>query len=160
MKKTIATLALGMILAGQALATPEKPLIVKSNYPGFVHPDWFQSESCALFADRLEITHQYGAGEHAVVTVETRNVSISPEVNDAIAQASEASVTETDNGLCDGPSSSIVANLKKADGSYEEVSIFTTGGCGSPRRERDGVKASHLKNIILNFCPNLHDFSL
>jgi len=35
--------------------------------------------------------------------------------------------------------------------------LFTTGGCGSPRKERQGNASRMLRELVDAYCPTTHD---
>ncbi len=124
-------------------------LVTKSNASGFTPPEWVRSETCEVFADRVEITKQMGMGEKGVRLNETRKVKLTGNLEQLVAQVAKEELTEKENGLCDGPSTTISAR---------ENLIFTTGGCGSPRKERQGASSRILREIVDSYCATTHDF--
>jgi hypothetical protein len=131
------------------LPPEEQPLIVKSNGSGFVSADWNRSETCEIYSNRVVITRNFGL-DNAIV--ETRAIELVGDIAAVIVKAAAEPLTETDNFLCDGPSSFIFAG---APGS--EVTLFSTGGCGSPEQVRNGGASQILTDMVLTYCPKLHD---
>jgi hypothetical protein len=150
-------LLLAATLATAAFGQPVSPLIVKSSGGGLISGDWATSESCTVYADKVEISRHFGYGDGAFTTTEQRAFQIDGDIAGAIADAAAASLEATDNFLCDGPSTSVAANKIAADGTVEQVLLFATGGCGSPRQLRSGGAAYRLKALVDAFCPVTHD---
>ena len=154
MRKRIQALVAGSLLtfASTLVAEPDLPLLTKSNYTGYVPQEWVALETCRIYEDRVEIEHRYGAQvEWSFVTLETREIRISSSVKKAIQAALSAELTETPNGLCDGPSTSIYVPEETDNGV-----LFQTGGCGQPKVEREGAAANHLIHLATRFCSLTH----
>jgi hypothetical protein len=149
MKKYVSILMMLGVTA--AIASPTA-LITKSNHPGFVHPDFARGEKCEVFQDSVVITHEYGYGPGAVVTTEKRDFKLTGDITALIKKAASEVLEEKENGLCDGPSTFISAQ--------GDVELFETGGCGSPRRERQGGAAYLLRDIVDQFCPVTHNIGV
>jgi len=141
------------LMTGYAVAAPSA-IITKHSGGGFMMPDHAGFERCEVFADKVVITHQYGMqSPTALALVEERKVSLTGDYYLVIEEAKKEPVTEKENMLCDGPSSDI-----RAGGEADGVLLFTTGGCGSPRKERQGVNANKLRGIVDIYCPKTFDF--
>jgi hypothetical protein len=151
MKNALILLAL---VAGVAQAAPQ-PLVAKYNSTGYVHPDYARHEACELFTDRVVITRSYG-GRDGVATVETHPITLSGDFGAILRQASNESLEESPNGLCDGPSTYIEARIP---GAAQAFVIFQTGGCGSPTVERSGGSSWILRDLIDQYCPVTHEGS-
>jgi hypothetical protein len=137
-------------LASTVAIAAEKPLISKSNSTGFVPAEWARSETCDVYQNRVLITRVYGAEATRIEHKETRNILIKSNLQ-ALTKAVLAEKVEVQpNLLCDGPSTvtTILGN---------EV-LFSTGGCGSDRKERVGPLSSALREIVNTYCPVTHDF--
>jgi len=151
MKKSLFVL----FLAVNAFAADSKPLITKSSGGGFMMPEYAGFERCEVYADRVELTGGYGFSvPTALQTQETRQFKITGDIALVIKKATEEQVTEKPNSLCDGPSTGIYAHL---DG--QEVLLYSTGGCGSPEKSRNGGNSNKLKQIVNQFCPKTYQFS-
>lgn len=125
----------------------EKPLISKSSGSGFVPPEYQRSETCNVYADHVVILKTYGT----MRTSETRSVNASNGIQDVLAKAVGEKVTETANGLCDGPVTQVNAFV---DG--KDVVLYTTGGCGSPKKHRSGPYTAILLELVGSFCPQTY----
>jgi hypothetical protein len=133
---------------GSALAVEPprpQPLVVKVNHPGYVLPQHRRTEICELYQDHIDITVRTEEGS----TTERRPVEIRSDLAALVSAARTADITSTENFLCDGPSTAIYL----AD---DEATLYSTGGCGSPRRERQGQAAAALIDIIVAYCPVVH----
>lgn len=148
--------SLTMLLAISAFAAPAKPLISKSSGGGFMMPEYAGGERCDLYSDRVVISNTFGMqGPTAVAIAETRAISLKGNLQAIINQAKTEQVTTKPNNLCDGPATSIVAN----DGSANGVLLFSTGGCGSAERTRNGIASDKLRNLVNLFCPKTYSFA-
>lgn len=137
------------------MAAPSKALISKHSGGGFMAPEYAGFERCEVFADKVVLTHQYGMQQATALTLtEERKVALTGDVKKVIELAKAEAVEEKENMLCDGPSTSITAG-----GEADPVLLFTTGGCGSPRKQRNGVYSNKLRSIADIYCPNTFDFS-
>lgn len=149
-------LMLACLVASSAFAAPAKPLLMKSSGGGFVPPDYARHEKCEVYSDRVVLTHRYGSGsDTALQLVETRTITLNGNVALVIEKAAAEAETTKPNNLCDGPGTGIVAYDKNG----QDVSLFSTGGCGSPQRSRDGVQSSKLKSIVDLFCSQTYKFA-
>jgi len=130
------------------------PLIVKNNSMGFTPAENVRSESCEVFTNQVVIIKRFGNNNQVVQKIA---IKLSPSVLDVIAKAANDKIELKDNYLCDGPSTTIYANL--GDGSEaQQVSLFSTGGCGSPRSSRAGSSARILVDIVKTYCPQVYDY--
>lgn len=146
-----------LVLTGVAIAAPSKPLITKSSGGGFTAPEHAGYERCEVFANKVVITHQMGMHTPtALQLTEERKVNLTGDVKLVIEKAREERVEEKPNFLCDGPSTGVVANQGNKE---EDVLLFSTGGCGSSRKERSGVFSSKLRQIADLYCAKTFDFS-
>lgn len=142
-------LNLGMLVLGSLLGVSvfgSESLVTKINHPGYVMPDYAIVEKCEIFQDSVVISRALG-GNKPVVTVEKRNVKVNGDIKALIQAADKAKLEQKDNGLCDGPATGITAG---------SVVLYSTGGCGSPRQERNGSAAFLLRNLIDGYCPVTH----
>ncbi|MFK7824000.1 MAG: hypothetical protein AB8G05_07585 [Oligoflexales bacterium] len=149
-KLLLAYLLLGFIASNSAA----NPLIVKTNSPGYVHPDYSRSEICNLYVDRVEIKRTYGrAAESSFNVNQVIPLTISSELPNILAKANGEGLQSDEVFICDAPSTSIVVNLED-----KAVTLFNSGGCGSPRLERVGRFSSMLVDLINQYCPKTYDF--
>jgi hypothetical protein len=125
-------------------------LLVKTSGTGYTTLEWSRYESCEVYLDHAVITRHYGIGFE---TTEQRQLTISAGIADAIRLAAAEPVESTDNGLCDGPSTSITA---QADGDQAAVELFSTGGCGTPKTTRNGPASYMLRDVVDQFCSTTH----
>lgn len=142
-------------MAQLTFAADSKPILAKSSGGGFMMPEVAGGEVCELFRDKVIISRFYGrVAPTALKTVEEKAIVLTGDIQQVIEKAKAEELTSKPNNLCDGPATSIRANLNGT----EEISLFSTGGCGSPRRSRDGIFSSKLKEIINVYCPKTYDF--
>lgn len=115
------------------------PLIVKDSGTGFVMPEWERTEKCEVFKDSIQLTKSYG------MTVVTFQIPFSSDASliELIEKASLEPMTEKYNGICDGP-----ATLVRAG----DVIFYSTGGCGSSTKRREGPYSFALMDIVGTFC--------
>jgi hypothetical protein len=134
----------------------EGALITKTNATGYTLPEYVRFETCELFLDKLIITKTFGAEEDNTVTSrEVRNVTISESIFKVLENAAAEALSKTENFVCDGPSTSI-----KSSHAGTDAVLFETGGCGTPRLERQGPAALILLDLITSYCPTIHDFGV
>lgn len=152
-RKVALIVAVTLLGSGAAAAASTEPLVIKSSYSGYVPPEWERGERCEVYLDHVVITKHFGA----VTVEEQRVVKVSPEIVKLIADAATASIESKPNGLCDGPSTSIAATQINADEEPGSVLLFSTGGCGSPRLERQGSAARNLRDLVGTYCATTHD---
>jgi hypothetical protein len=139
-----------LVAASISVAAEEKPYITKTSGGGYVHPDYTQWEKCEVYRDHVLVSKLYGSGDTKTVSNEVRPVKFDGNLSEVVKKAAAEKVVEKDNGLCDGPSTTIKA---------EDVVIFSTGGCGSKRIAREGPFSRRLTLIVDNYCPTTHDFN-
>ncbi len=148
MKKQMHAFLFTTLFAASAFA--ETTIVTKTNHPGHVSPDYGRSEICQVTTDRVIITTRYGLSANGVTTTEIRNSKVTGNLQKLLADAASETVMEKDNSMCDGPSTSIVAT--------SGTLLFSSGGCGTPRKERTGVASGHLRAMIDAHCPSTHDY--
>lgn len=135
-----------MITTVNALA-----LVTQVSASGYVMPDWRRAERCEIFLDKVVIARTLG-GEEAdggFTVVEEHAITISTGIHKIIERAATEPAASTPNGICDGPSKEITAGA-----ALSPLTLFATGGCGSPRIERQGGASSMLLELVRRFCPN------
>lgn len=149
--KYILTLIL-MLTMGNVLAA-DLPLLVKFSGTGFVPRNWARTEKCEIFANHVVVTKTYG---EAVVSYELP-FSSDEALVDMIQLASQEQIEEVDNGLCDGPATYIKANIfAEEHAEMTDLVLYATGGCGSPRKMRQGPYTNALIDLTATFCPTIH----
>lgn len=151
MKKLIALLVLVLGATAQA-NTETKPLIVKSSSAGFAPVDYVFGEKCEVYADKVVITKAYGMGETKTELSQTIPVKITGNLDLLLEKVAQETLEEKENMMCDAPGTSI-----RAMGS-EDIVLYSTGGCGSPRLERVGPFSTRLKNMVNFYCPKTFDY--
>lgn len=146
---------MGLLVTGAAVAAPAQPLISKSSGGGFMAPEHAGFERCEVFDDKVVITHQYGMRTPtALQLVEERKVELKGDVKLVIEKAKAEAIEEKGNFLCDGPATSVTAF-----NGDEQILLYSTGGCGSPRKQRNGVYSNKLRQITDLYCAVTYDFS-
>lgn len=144
-----------MLVSTAALASPENPIIRKTNYSGYTMPQYGYSLVCDVFADRVVVQRTFGGGEGENAGFsETRNVALVGEYAATIAKAA-AEPEETWTTPCDGPSDGLTAFRILESGLLEEVVLENSGGCGVDGRKRTGPAAHVLKALATSLCPAL-----
>ncbi|WP_141735148.1 hypothetical protein [Oligoflexus tunisiensis] len=145
-----------MGLLAQLAFAQEAALITKTNATGYTAPEHVRLETCELFLDKVIITNQYGADADSTVTSrEVRNVTFSESIFNILEQAGAETLSSSNNYVCDGPTTSISSHHAGTD-----LVLFETGGCGSPRLERQGAASLILLDMITAYCPTVHDFGV
>jgi hypothetical protein len=153
MKLKLVLLSTLLGVTTQGLATT-KPIIEKTNASGFTMPEYVRTETCQVYPTYVKITNRYGGfADQSVETTQILWVSVSEDVETILAKATEDSLIESGNYICDAPSTTITANYNG-----DEFTLFSSGGCGSKRQERQGGFAQILKDIVNRYCPVTHDF--
>lgn len=149
------TLLLMAAITQIASANQKGVLLEKTSGGGYMLPEVAGSETCQLYDNKVVITHVYGYhSPTSLKTVEERNVTLTGDIAAVIEKAKTEELTSKPNNLCDGPHTGIQAFSP----SGEATSLFSTGGCGTPRTSRDGIFSHKLKNLINVYCPRTHDF--
>jgi hypothetical protein len=140
------------LLGSFAVAADVQPLITKTSGGGFTPPEWARYEKCDVFANHVLIVKHYGVGANAFELKEDRKITLTAGIQNSIKLAKTEQLEEKDNGLCDAPGTTITL------GSGETATVlFTSGGCGSPRKERAGPHSTALKDIVNTYCPQTYD---
>lgn len=157
MKKIAQVVFSTLLLSTTALARYNGPIIEKSSGGGFTPPEWSQFETCQIFQNKVVITKSFAGGE--LVTKEVRSLSVSGtgSLLGVVAKASLEALESRENGLCDAPTTQITASLIAPNDTIEKVVLFSSGGCGTPRLERNGAYASALKEVVNSYCAKTMD---
>lgn len=122
----------------------QRPLLVKINEPGYVIEDYYFGETCKLYRDRVEI--EYRMRGHTLK--EVKRLSGASGIGQLVQKAQQEKILETENFLCDGPSTT----LNGMDKSGQEVLLYSTGGCGAPKKVREGGAAFALAQLMTQYC--------
>lgn len=123
-----------------------EPLVVKGNDPGYVDPEFAVVERCEVFSDSVVISRRFGHSK-AIVTTEKREVKRTGDMQALITAAEKEKLDSKPNNLCDGPATFVQAG---------SAVLYFTGGCGSPRLERQGSAAYVLRAMADAYCPVTH----
>lgn len=154
MKQVLAAMAILMFseISGASV------LISKTSGGGYVPPEWSRYETCVMHDDKVVITHHYGLDQTtSVKTVREVPMTIGKEIADLLIAAKNEREARKENGLCDAPSTHISAQLADAKPGDKAFTLFSTGGCGSDRIEREGPASAALRHMIDQHCPTTHD---
>lgn len=128
------------------------PFLIKSSGSGFVHPNWSRSEKCEVFNDHVLMTRTYARESLEYIFPYQAEAGT---VLEMIEKAMGEKVIQEPNYLCDGPATYIKATFQK-DGVDQDLVLYSTGGCGSPKIVRQGPFSSALIDIASTFCPTTH----
>ena len=121
------------------------PLLIKVSNTGFVPPEWARSEKCEVGESQIILTRTYSFKSiQYQFPYETEENTI----EDMIEKARHERLVIQDNHLCDGPSTVIKA--------VDDLLLYSTGGCGSPKKIRQGPYSLALRDIASTFCPTTH----
>ena len=146
-------LGLAMVSTVQAIGAPaSRPIISQNSHSGYTPEEWSFSESCNVYADRVEIIKTFGLG--ALVSKEVRKLEVGGSdglANIAKKAAEEATETE-ENGRCDGPSTVIQGSIVLPRNRIQDFTIYSTGGCGQPKETRVGPYSYMLSDLVHGFC--------
>ena len=131
------------------------PLLIKSSGSGFTPAAWARSEVCELYQDKVVITKSYGFGESETTMSQTINIKLTGDIKAVIALSAKEKLQETDNQMCDGPSTLTRALSENLS---EDLVLFNTGACGSKRKNRTGPYSFRLKDMIDTYCSKTYGF--
>jgi hypothetical protein len=127
------------------------PLLVKISFSGFGPAEWARSEKCEVFDNKIVMTRTYNQEEikfeYPFDGQET--------LQHLIANAANEKISLEDNYMCDGPSTSMHFTYPTV-GLGKELLLYSTGGCGSPKKQRLGPASQALIDIASTFCPTTH----
>lgn len=140
-------------------AENERPILGKYNHPGYVMREHYYGTACEVFRGGhviKSISKGTPAGE-IVTTQETMDLGMDmAEVRTLITEALTEKTEETDNYLCDGPSTMMIAYVEKHISPEGMQTLYSTGGCGSPRIRTVGASSKKLFHLLAKFCPTTH----
>lgn len=140
-------------LASVSAFANQQPYLTKYSASGFVPIEWSRSDKCEVFESEVLMTRTYArSAVHYRIPF-----SAEDSLNEMIEKAQGERFKLEDNYMCDGPATTIKARFV-AEGSEEsqEILLYSTGGCGSPKRVRFGPYSSALVDIASTFCPTTH----
>lgn len=141
-------LAISTLFATPALAA--NPWLVKSQDAGYVMPADWQTFTCSIYSDRVEIVRS--VGQSGITTKEVRAITLQGDIENEIRLA--AAETLTDNGtLCDAPGTRISAYLP-TDGDGGGLLLYGQSTC-SQDGERQGEHSTPLINLANGLCGSL-----
>jgi hypothetical protein len=140
-------------------ANNERPILGKYNHPGFVMREHYQATACEVFAGGYvvkSISKGTPSGE-ILTTQEAHKMRIGvDEVRRLMSEAIAEKIEETDNYMCDGPSTSMIAYVEKNVSPEGMQTLYATGGCGTPRLRTIGVSSKKLFELLAEFCPTTY----
>lgn len=138
-----------MCLVSLSALADRQAYITKSSFTGFGPIEWARSERCEVFDTEVILTRNYGK-----TTVNYQfPFSSDDSLNELIELARHERLKLEDNYMCDGPSTVIRARFVMEGAEAEEIILYSTGGCGSPKKVRQGPYSSALMDIASTFCP-------
>lgn len=147
-------LALAGLLSAPLALSASQALITKTNSPGFTLPEYTRFESCEVFMNKVVITQRFGFPEQLGFSKrEVRPIALDAAVRNVIDVARSEQLIKNDNFLCDAPSTSV-----QFTGNPESLVLFSSGGCGSPRLDRQGPASQMLKELVDQYCPVTYDY--
>jgi hypothetical protein len=153
MKYRLLTALAGLLAAPLAFSAPQA-LITKSNATGFTLPEYTRFETCEVFSHHIVITQRFGSSEELGFTKrEMRPIRLDKGFQKVLDRAASEELVTNDNFLCDAPSTTV-----QFRGEPEAQVLFASGGCGSPRLERQGPAARMLRELIDQYCPTTNDY--
>ena len=139
------------VLVSSAFAA--QPLITKTNGTGNVPMEYYRSEICEVYFDKVIIkkTSGYESNGIGFNFIGERNIKLSSGILSVIKRATKEKIEETDNYICDLPATFISSNHGK-----KKFTLFSSGGCGSPQKERVGPASRMLVELVDTYCEKTH----
>lgn len=129
-----------------------QPYITKISSTGFAPMEWSRSDKCEVFDNEVILTRTYGRSK---VNYQFPFFS-EDSLNEMIEMAEKEKLILEDNYLCDGPSTVIKVRKVSEGVESEEILLYSTGGCGAPKKIRVGPFSNALVDIASTFCPTTH----
>ena len=118
-------------------------MIVKISASGFGPAEWARSEKCEVFQEQILMTRTYGKRE----VFYQWPFDAQDTVSQLVAEAAQEKLRLENNYMCDGPSTTVKAG---------DLVLYSTGGCGTPKKVRVGPASQALIDIASTFCPTTH----
>lgn len=149
MKRSWVAIFFAVLMTSFSVFADDNPVLVKTSGGGYMHPAYQSYETCRVFKDKILIEKHFGSAQigNDVVMTQVVPVSFQGNLENMIVLAQSEPLQKTENGMCDGPATVIMANLAQ-----ESVTLYSTGGCGTDKEDRSGPNSSHLKKIIDAYC--------
>ncbi|MFP5386162.1 MAG: hypothetical protein ACLGHN_08795 [Bacteriovoracia bacterium] len=127
------------------------PILIKTNSAGFAPLPYARSEKCEVFQTHVLMTRTYG-----LRSIEYNfPMKAGDVIHELVEEASQEQFALEDNYMCDAPATTVKARLQK-DGVEKDILIYSTGGCGAPKKYRQGPASYSLMDIASTFCPKTH----
>ena len=146
--RNAAFISLLVLLAPTPMAVATQPIFIKRDWSGYVLPEWVRHRTCEGSSEKVVITTTYGANEDLKYnTTEEIKVATSPSISNVLRRAATEPVTETPNMICDLPGSNIILFV-----GGDEITLLASGGCGDPKKERNGPASRMLLEMIIGYC--------
>lgn len=155
----LSTAALLIVLFSSSIQANERPILGKYNYPGYVMKEHYHATECELFKSGHMIkTTSKGTPEGEIVsTYETIKIDMNmDQVQKLIVSAVSEKTERTDNWMCDGPSTEMIAYVSKELSPEGMERLYSTGGCGSPQIKTVGPSSRKLFRLLGKHCPTTH----
>ncbi len=152
LKRIAGTVLVASFGMAAAVHAAEQPIIVKTNESGYVPDEYILRETCRVFSDRVEIERRLGT---AVVN-EVRSITGGASLLDLVTKASREALSTEDNQICDLPTTRILG-YPAGSGAGGQILLFETGGCGEPKKTREGGSAYLLREFINGYCPKTNE---
>lgn len=121
------------------------PLLIKASNTGFTPPQWARSEKCEVGQSEIILTRTYA---HKTIHYQFPYHTEEGTIEEMIEKARHEKIFFQDNNLCDGPSTVIKTG--------DDLLLYSTGGCGSPKKIRQGPYSLALRDIASTFCPTTY----
>ena len=145
------------LVSSSAFARFNGPILVKTSGGGFTPPEWSMNETCEVFATKVVITRTYGQGELVAKEVRPLSLTGTSGLAGLAAKAAVETLDQQENNLCDAPGTSIYINQIQPNDTVNQVTLFSSGGCGSPRLQRNGGYAAALRDLVSQYCSKNFD---
>ena len=134
-----------LLMAFSSMASAETALLEKFQDAGYTMAQHYQTFSCSIYADRVEIQRTFGGD--GIGTHEVRAIQWTGAVADLVAKA-RLETFEAEPTICDGPQVSIQVPRQL---SGDEYLIFGSSTCNVDGK-RKGEASTVLINIVNALC--------